>query len=301
MEVGMSPNSLSRISRRVLISGCFLGAISLSIGTALAQDDSLARIQAAGKVKIGFANINPYGYVGPDGKITGQSPELTKAFFADMGIADIEPVITDFGTLIGGLVAQRFDIVSTGMLIQPERCKIVAFGNPEYQMNRAFAVRAGNPKGLTSFVALAKNPAAKLGMLTGAGELHLAELVGIPKDRQVLFPDLSAAVAGLQADRVDAVVASTVTIRQALARANDAQLEFATLTEQPADETGKPVVGYGGMAFRKEDKALREAWNAWLAENLKTGRVAKIIEPFGFGAETLPPEGITADDACAEK
>lgn len=297
----MNWNQASRVSRRFFVGGVLGGIALFSCGGALAEDDSLARIQAAGKVRIGFANINPYGYVGPDGKVTGQSPELTRAFFADLGVTEIEPVVTDFGALIGGLVAQRFDIVSTGMLIQPERCKIVAFGNPEYQMNRAFAVRTGNPKALTSFAGLAANPDARLGMLTGAGELRLAELVGIPKDRQVLFPDLSAAIAGLQADRVDAVVASTVTIRQALARANDSTLDFAALAEQPADETGKPVVGYGGMAFRKEDNALREAWNAWLAANLKNGRVTEIVAPFGFGPETLPPEGITAGQACAEK
>jgi polar amino acid transport system substrate-binding protein len=266
----------------------------------MAQDGSLERIKAEGRVRIGFANINPYGYVGAGGEVTGQAPELVRAFFSDMGVPTVEPVISEFGSLIGGLLAGRFDIISTGMLIQPERCKIVSFGNPEYQMKRAFAVRAGNPKGLASFADIAGNPDARLGMLTGAGEVLFAELSGIPRDRRVLFPDLAAAIAGLQASRVDAVVASTVTIRGALSRANDPQLEFATLSEQPANENGEPSVGYGGMAFRQEDVDLREAWNTWLAAGLESGRVTEIIEPFGFGPETIPPEGITAEQACQQ-
>jgi polar amino acid transport system substrate-binding protein len=100
----------------------------------MAQDGSLERIKAEGRVRIGFANINPYGYVGAGGEVTGQAPELVRAFFSDMGVPTVEPVISEFGSLIGGLLAGRFDIISTGMLIQPERCKIVSFGNPEYQL-----------------------------------------------------------------------------------------------------------------------------------------------------------------------
>jgi polar amino acid transport system substrate-binding protein len=54
------------------------------------------------------------------------------------------------------------------------------------------------------------------------------------------------------------------------------------------------------MAFRQEDVDLREAWNTWLAAGLESGRVTEIIEPFGFGPETIPPEGITAEQACQQ-
>lgn len=291
------------ISRRLVMRGALASwaVLGTSAARAQSQDDSLARIKSQGKARIGVANINPYGYVTPDGRVTGQAPELARAFFAEMGVSAIEPVVTDFGALIGGLIAKRFDIVCTGMLIQPERCKIVSFGNPEYQINRAFAVKKANPKGITSFVGIAKHADAKIGLLVGAGEIRFSELAGIPQERRLLFPDLSAAIAGLQAGRVDAVVASTVTIRGALSRASDPRLEFITLSEQPRDETGKESVGYGGMAFRKEDVALREAWNAWLAKGLGSGRVTSIIEPFGFGPETLPKEGTTAEHACAEQ
>ena len=285
-------------------SSCYtiaMPAISAALAcVSPAAADTLDDIKAAGKVRIGIPNINPYGYVDGEGNVTGQAPELTRAFFADMGVTEIEPVVTEWGALIGGLLASRFDIISTGMLIQPERCKQIAFGNPEYKIVSAFAVKKGNPKDLTSYQSIAENEDALIGMLTGAGDIRYAELAGVPEDRRVLFPDFTAALAGLQADRVDAVVASSITIQNALKRLGDPEIEYAELTEQPRGEDGNPVVSYGGMGFRKEDSALRDSWNEWLAGQLASGRATEIMQPFGFGRETLPPADVTADQICGE-
>jgi polar amino acid transport system substrate-binding protein len=244
-------------------------------------ETALDRIKAAGVVRVGIANINPYGFVGPDGKVSGQSPELLRAFFGSMDV-EVEPVVTEFGSLIGGLLAGHFDVVSTGMLIQPDRCDVVAFGNPEYRSDNAFAVSKGNPLRLTSYRTVAESANARLGMITGSGEIAYATRAGVPDDRQILFPDLTTAMAALQAGRVDAVVASTVTMRNAVTRAATDTVEYAALSEQPTSEDGKPATRYGAMAFRKEDDALRDTWNAWLAENLANGTVTKIICPLNL-------------------
>lgn len=277
-----------------------IAALIAGSGVCAAHSGTLEDIKASGKVRIGIPNINPYGYIDGDGHVTGQAPELTRAFFADMGVKEVDPVVTEWGALIGGLMAGRFDIIATGMLIQPERCRQISFGNPEYKIVSAFAVRKGNPLALTSYQTVAKHDAAKIGMLTGAGDIRYAELAGVPAARRILFPDFTAVLAGLQAGRVDAVVASTVTIRNALTRLADPELEYAELTEQPLGENGKPVVSYGGMGFRKEDAALREAWNSWLTAQLQSGKATQIMAPFGFGPETQPSADITADQICSE-
>lgn len=143
-----------------------------------------------------------------------------------------------------------------------------------------------------------ESPAARFGMISGSGEIALAANANIPKDRQVLFPDLATAMAGLQADRVDAVVASTITINNAITRAANPAIEYASLTEQPKTKSDMPATRYGAMAFRQDDTDLREAWNSWLAQNLANGTVTKITEPFGFGPETIPPSSLTAEDVC---
>lgn len=94
-----------------------IAALTLGTASMAAAETTLERIRASGKVKVGIANINPYGYVDGEGRVTGQSAELLRAFFAEQNV-EVTPVVTEFGALIGGLRAGHFDIVSTGMLIQ---------------------------------------------------------------------------------------------------------------------------------------------------------------------------------------
>ena len=46
--------------------------------------------------------------------------------------------------------------------------------------------------------------------------------------------------------------------------------------------------GYGAYAFRKEDQAFVDAFNAELAKFLGTEEHKKLVAPFGFTAEELP-------------
>ena len=40
-----------------------------------------------GYIRVGFANEAPFGFATPDGKLTGESPEVAKAVLAKMGIS----------------------------------------------------------------------------------------------------------------------------------------------------------------------------------------------------------------------
>ena len=173
-----------------LIAALTLGTVSMA-----AAETTLERIRASGKVKVGIANINPYGYVDGEGRVTGQSAELLRAFFAEQNV-EVTPVVTEFGALIGGLRAGHFDIVSTGMLIQHDRCGVVAFGNPEYRSDNAFAVKQGNPLGLTSYQSVMESPVARFGMISGSGEIALAAnafrqivlMLLLPQQSQLTMP-----------------------------------------------------------------------------------------------------------------
>ena len=82
----------------------------------------MERAKAQGFIRVGFANEAPFGYATPDGKLTGEAPEVAKAVLAKMGIAQVDGVLTEFGSLIPGLKAGRFDIIAAGMFINPKRC-----------------------------------------------------------------------------------------------------------------------------------------------------------------------------------
>ena len=114
-----------RVTRRGLLrSAIGLGAATAVIagGTRIAfAETTLERAKAQGFIRVGFANEAPFGYATPDGKLTGEAPEVAKAVLAKMGIPQVDGVLTEFGSLIPGLKAGRFDIIAAGMFINPKR------------------------------------------------------------------------------------------------------------------------------------------------------------------------------------
>ncbi len=63
----------------------------------------------------------------------------------------MQPVPTEFGSLIPGLASQQFDVVAAGMYINPERCQAGHLLHPDYQMLDAYIVRKDNPLGLRNY------------------------------------------------------------------------------------------------------------------------------------------------------
>ena len=61
---------------------------------------------------------------------------------------------------------------------------------------------------------------------------------------------------------------------------------------------GKGVRGYGAYAFRTDDKAFADAFNAELAKFIGTEEHKKLVAPFGFTPEELPKD-VTAAKLCA--
>jgi len=93
-------------------------------------ESTLARLQAAKKVRVGIANQPPYSALNPDGSITGAGPDITKAIMERLGITQIEGVTATYGELIPGMLADRWDFVSACLTITDARCKQIVFADP---------------------------------------------------------------------------------------------------------------------------------------------------------------------------
>lgn len=258
--------------------------------------ESLSQRVAKGQpVRIAYANEAPYGYRDSEtGKVTGESPEIARAILHRMGVTKIVPVLVEFGSLIPGLKAGRFDIVAAGMYITPQRSKEIAFSNPTYKIHDAFMVKKGNPLHIHGYGDVVKNGKARLGVMKGSVELTYAKTLGVPKDRIVQFPDYPSAVAGLQTGRIDALGATRPTVRYLLIRAKDAQLAMADPFEDPVIH-GKKTLGYGGFGFRKSDRDFVKKFDAQLAKFIGTKAHLDLVRPFGFGTDTLPGD-VTAKE-----
>lgn len=257
---------------------------------------TLEEARERGFIRVGFANEVPYAYANPDGTLTGEAVEVARAVFQELGIPEMDGVLTEFGSLIPGLQAGRFDVITAGMYVTPTRCEQVAFADPEYQIGEGIVVPEGNPMGITSYEDIVANPEIRVG--TGAGWLEYDYMVamGVAENQIVTFPDAPSGMAGLQADRIDVFTGTSLTMREISGRTNG--VEFVEDFEQPVID-GETVISYGAAAFRIADADFRDAYNEVLNDLKADGRLATIIEPFGFGATELPGD-MTSAEFCGD-
>jgi polar amino acid transport system substrate-binding protein len=253
--------------------------------------DTLARLKSQGIVRLGIAGEAPYGYIDDQGEFTGEAVELAKVIFKRLGIAKVQPVATDFSSLIPGLNSQQFDMVSAGMYINEDRCAQVIFADPEYQMLDCYIVRKGNPKNLTSYQDI-KRTGAKMATGTGYAEIDYAIANGIPEKEIVILQDPVAGLNAVESGRVDVFAGTALTVREVVRKSTKAEATepFAPLVN------GEKKIDGGGFAFRKLDTGLRDAFNVEIHRMKKSGELFRILQPFGFTKSEMTT--LTAKELC---
>ncbi|NMB40447.1 MAG: ectoine/hydroxyectoine ABC transporter substrate-binding protein EhuB [Firmicutes bacterium] len=263
------------------------------------KETTLEKIKRQGYVTVGFANESPYAYATTDGKLTGESVEVARTILKNMGIGEMDGVLAEFGALIQGLQAGRFDMVTAGMAILPKRAEQVDFANPDYKVGVALAVKAGNPKNLCGYEDIAANSDATIAAMAGGMEVDFLRSVGVSEEQIVIVPDQPSGVEALQAGRVDATTMTGPSLQTLLDNKNDPGIERVADFKQPIVD-GKSVISYGAAVFRKGDDEFRSAFNDELEKLKASGELLEIIRPFGFTEENLPGD-MTAEDVIADQ
>ncbi|MFC5651076.1 ectoine/hydroxyectoine ABC transporter substrate-binding protein EhuB [Paenibacillus solisilvae] len=261
-----------------------------------AAQGTLAEAKKQGFITVGFANENPYAYKDGSGNLTGEAVEIARVILKRLGINEMRGELTEFTSLIAGLQAKRFDLITAGMFINPDRCQAVLFANPEYSIGEGIAVTKGNPLKLNSYKTIAVHDKAKVAVMAGAVEIGYLKASGVPEDRMVVVPDQDAAISALQSGRADAMTMTGPALQSRLDTAKDSNLERVMEFEQPVVD-GKDVRGFGATAFRPEDTAFQEAFNAELQKMKDSGELLTILKKFGFTEQELPGD-TTAEQLC---
>ena len=254
----------------------------------------LEQLRSQGTITVGIAGEKPYGYL-DGGELTGGDPVVQQAIWTNLVIDDVQATQVDFEGLIPGLNARRFDVVAAGMFITPERCREAIFSEPMYCAPNAFLVPTGNPDDITDFQSVA-DAGIKLAVLGGAVEGSYAEDAGVPQGDIVVVGSTRDGLLQVQQGRVGALGLTSITLKDLLRSNPGAGVELTTPFTPVID--GEKVFGCGGAVFRKEDGDLRDAFNQQLAELKKSGELTRLMEPFGFGPETLPPDNLTTQKLC---
>jgi len=252
-----------------------------------------------GYLSVGIANEAPYGFEDENGVPTGEAPTVAKEVLSRLGIPEIRSVVVDFGALIPGLAAGRFDMIAAGMYITPERAEQVLFSDPDYCGTQAFAVAAGNPLGIQTFEDIAENPDAVVGVMGGAVEEGYAQEAGVPEDRMTVFDTVPNLFEGLLDGRIDAVALTSITVNWQVKQLGDPSIE--------ATEGFLPIIGgeervpCGGFGFRPENQALRDAFNETLNEMQQNDEILPLVEPFGWtAADVEQAKDMTLEDLIGE-
>jgi polar amino acid transport system substrate-binding protein len=267
--------------------------VSLSLDQAHAET-TRERVLREGRIVIGIHNRSPWGFRDEaTGEATGWHPDLLRAAFADLGVREIEFRVTEFGALIPGLLAGRFDAVASGLAITPQRCEQVSFGSPDLRVPDAAIVLEGNPKEINSYDDIAGDAEIIMGAGRGSVVVSNAQAAGVPEDQILQFPDIESNMSALRAQRIDVAVISSPTVIGLLAGNGSEGLERA----DPfivADEQSN----YASVAFRKTDDDLRALYDEQFTALRKNGAIDAIMARYGFGRPEAVPDGITTERLC---
>lgn len=296
------------ISRRDLLQRSALAGLAIAAGPGLlaacgssgggssgGSGDSLAKFQKQGYIRVGFANEAPYGFADPSGKLTGEAPTVAKAIMQKLGVKELQGVLTEFGSLIPGLMANRFDMIAAGMFITPQRCGQILFSNPDYIAAEGLAVKKGNPHNLTDYTSVAK-AGVKLGVETGAVEGGYAQDGGVKSSQIQQFPNGPTGMQALKSGRIDAFSLTAISLEYLKQTGSYGDVDVVSFI--PTSK-GKPIKSGGGYGFRKSDKAIVDKFNAQLAAMQKSGELASLVGKFGFSGPTLTGAvGLTSADLC---
>lgn len=279
---------LNKLTSTIIVASlAFAGSTIMTIAGPLTD-----RIEAGETIRVGFANIPLWGYPDDDGNPDGFTNDIAIETLKKMGYTNIEGVVTDWGGLIPGLKAERYDMITGGMYILASRCENVSFSEPIAKAGDAVLVPAGNPKNINNYADVLSGGHI---MVTGAGynTVEAAKKVGIDDDHLMQVPGPTEMVAALKAGRADAAI---LTYFEASHLANDHdEIELG-------DNSLMPIwsKNFAGIGFRHEDQDFLVDFNEALGAYIGTDEMMAKVANHEYGADHLPSD-TTAEWACANR
>jgi polar amino acid transport system substrate-binding protein len=272
------------MNRRGLFAAAIGAALALGVaGSAYAQD-TLAKVKAAGVMKVGTeTEFAPFDFIDA-GKHVGLNVDLFDEIGKELGVK-IEWVTLPWDGVLPGLEAKKFDIVAGPATITKARMEHYVFSAPIAEATVAIMKRAGDksinkPEDIAGKTIGGAKATAQLAQLKAFGEklkggVTIKEYVGF-----------NEAYADLAAGRIVAVGNSLPNIAFVAKQRPDT---FAVVLPTFGVKT------YFGYIGRKgdDDKSLMAAVDAALVKMKKDGRMAALQKKW-FGVSFDTPDAVTS-------
>lgn len=251
----------------VLRSVLVLLALGLLAGTALAQS-VLERAQQSGVIRVGLeGTYPPFNFVDADNNMAGFDVDISNEIASRLGVTT-EFIGTTWASLIGGLQADKFDVIIAQMSITEERQKSVDFTDPYVLTGAVLISRTGDER----FQELGDIAGFRVGVGIGTTFEEVARSVEGADVRT--YDSFQAYSAELISGRLDVII-------------NDQQTAGYNIKERglPIEVTsGLISEDRIGIAVKKGNEDLVEAINGALADMLADGTYREIFLTW-FGTE----------------
>ncbi|WP_137844620.1 transporter substrate-binding domain-containing protein [Microbacterium sp. 2FI] len=230
------------------------------------------------KLRVAYVEEPPFCSTAEDGSATGADIELADLVLRAIGATSVEFVPTTFGELLAGVDVGRWEL-NVPIFVTPERAEVVAFSRPVWALVDGLVVKAGNPKGLTSYSAVVEREDALLGVIPGQIQMEAARNAGVPDARLITFADQPSAVAALLSGGIDAFSATAL--------GNRAIAVTHPGLEGVALDSGGGRAPVGAFSVRRSDHRLLRAVDDELHGYIGSDDHRRRMAKYGIGVSEI--------------
>jgi ABC-type amino acid transport substrate-binding protein len=274
--------SLSSRPRRA--AAALLGSASLLVLAACGNDAGATGTAAdldtlePGVIKVAIQPYAPYTSM-EGGKLVGLDADILAAAAKRLDL-EIEPQVTDFNGMLGGVQSHRVDISIGGIAWTADRQKEGLFTDPAYYSPPAMAVH-----GSDTFATVADLEGRDLGTVTGY--VWVKSIKAIKGATLHAFPDANGVFSDLNSGRIDVGFLDPLIIIDAKKKRPDFDFTTQYLTPPTAAEIqAEPALDYlapyqVSFYIAKQAPKLEAALSEEIDKMYASGELADLITKYG--------------------
>ncbi len=241
-----------------------LAAAGLGLARGRGDDGTLERVQSGRVLRVGLdASFPPFETLDTAGEVSGVDADLARALAARLG-AEAAFVNLGFDGLYDALLADKVDVVISGLPYDPRRTQDVIYSPPYFNAGQVLVTRAGDTALDGSQALAGRSVAVEWGSQADMEARRLKQTVA---GLTILSrPTVQDALQTLAAGQADAAIADSISARQFM-RSNAGQVRVVeTLTDEPYV-----------IASRAGSRRLAEAIDQALLELRESGELDKLL------------------------
>jgi polar amino acid transport system substrate-binding protein len=287
LRVGLTTGGLA-LGGGGLLTACGGGSTPKAASSPGAVSKTLAKMRSSGAT-IGLADAPPYSSLNKDGTVTGLGPDVTVAVLKLMGVTKVKGVVGTYATMVPGMQAGRWQMIGAVLQLTKARCGQVLFADPINVDGASWCYLPDYVNPPTTLKGAPKN--IKIGLLTGAYLIPLAQAAGFSNSNIVQFPDRPSLIAGLKAKRCELALNTTIASQQLATQEKNTFKVTPNLSDVPNNGSS--------VAVSSEDTAFYSEFQSALASLRASGGLLKIQSKYGFSPDSGADKDLTAQVACA--